>query len=304
MMKIFRVLLKTYDRLTLGIETPKDILFKLIFFIKNPLSTKKRWKLYEEYLENKIVRGHLIGGVLRYRDIRFPDISHNEKYVKGFIPTYYDILFFYDRRNDVYNASSVDRYERSFGTEGTYCYTDGVCDMTIKKGDTVIDAGAWIGTFSAYASKKGAKVYAFEPSAENRVILNKTAELNGNITVVPFALYDRATSLKFSEESITSKVEDVNQTIGENSHVVQAVTLDEFVVLNNIQKIDFIKADIEGSERKMLAGAVHVMKKFAPKLSICTYHLPDDRQVLSKIITDANPKYKIIYRKMKPYAFV
>ena len=176
--------------------------------------------------------------------------------------------------------------------------------MTIKKGDIVIDAGAWVGTFSAYAAKKGAQVYAFEPSVENRIILNKTAELNGNITVVPFALYDTAATLNFSEESITSRVEDVNKTIGESSHGVRAVTLDEFVVSNNIQKVNFIKADIEGSERKMLAGAVNVMKKFAPKLSICTYHLPDDRQVLSKIIMDANPKYKVVYRKMKLYAFV
>jgi FkbM family methyltransferase len=83
---------------------------------------------------------------------------------------------------------------------------------------------------------------------------------------------------------------------------IHITSLDAFVKENNIQRIDFIKADIEGAERDMLQGAAEVLKKFAPKLAICTYHLPDDPEVLERIILDANPDYKIVQRQKKLYA--
>ncbi len=68
--------------------------------------------------------------------------------------------------------------------------------------------------------------------------------------------------------------------------------------------MDFIKADIEGAERKMLKGAKETLRKYAPKLSICTYHLPDDKEVLTKIILEANPAYIITYKWDKLYAYI
>ena len=85
---------------------------------------------------------------------------------------------------------------------------------------------------------------------------------------------------------------------------IHCVKLDQWVNENQITQIDFIKADIEGAERYMLSGATEVLRKFAPKLSICTYHLPDDPQVLEKIIIKANPKYKVIHTVKKLYAYV
>jgi hypothetical protein len=73
---------------------------------------------------------------------------------------------------------------------------------------------------------------------------------------------------------------------------------------NNIECVDFIKADIEGFEREMLKGATNVLKKFAPKLAICTYHLHDDPEVLEKIIKEANPDYTVVHLKRKLYACV
>ena len=179
-------------------------------------------------------------------------------------------------------------------------------NVQISPNNIVVDCGANVGLFSAMASNKGAKVRAFEaiPSIIDRY-LSKTAAINSDITIVNLALSDKSGELTFYEDF---------GHIGGSSYVierknskevkVQAVTLDEYVKEHNIQKIDFIKADIEGAERNLLLGAKTVLKEFAPQLSICTYHLPDDPRVIRKIILDANPKYKIIQVKAKLYAYV
>lgn len=89
-----------------------------------------------------------------------------------------------------------------------------------------------------------------------------------------------------------------------NVEKIEITTIDTFVLDNNLTKVDFIKADIEGAEREMLEGAKLTLKKYAPKLAICTYHRPDDPEVLEKIILDANPKYKIVHIEKKLFAQV
>lgn len=93
-------------------------------------------------------------------------------------------------------------------------------------------------------------------------------------------------------------------TRGEALILAKMITLDEFVSENQIQKVDFIKADIEGAERYMLNGATETLRRFAPKLAICTYHLKDDPQVLEGIIKEANPAYTIVHTRHKLFASV
>jgi hypothetical protein len=83
---------------------------------------------------------------------------------------------------------------------------------------------------------------------------------------------------------------------------VELVGLDDFVKENKIPQIDFIKADIEGMERDLLAGAKATIAKFKPKLSLCIYHRPDDKQVLTKIIKGICADYKFIYTEKKLFA--
>ena len=81
-------------------------------------------------------------------------------------------------------------------------------------------------------------------------------------------------------------------------------TLDAFVEANGITKIDYIKSDIEGFERNLLRGAQQTLKRLAPKLAICTYHFPDDPQVLESLILKANPNYTVVHLRHKLFAMV
>jgi hypothetical protein len=83
---------------------------------------------------------------------------------------------------------------------------------------------------------------------------------------------------------------------------IMITTVDAFVAQNKLSRVDFIKADIEGEERNMLKGAAQTLRDFAPKLAVCTYHYPDDPEVLEKIIMDANPRYRVVQGQCKLYA--
>ena len=188
--------------------------------------------------------------------------------------------------------------------EGPYEISD---KISIKAGDVVIDCGANAGFFSAVASAKGASiVYAFEPL---QIVIDKylsiTASSNSNITIVNYAVSDQVGETNFVIDPSNVGGSKIGESIQDyKSVVVKLTTLDEFVKANSIERVDFIKCDIEGAERSMLRGASWVLKTMQPKLSICTYHYPEDPKLLESIIKDANPAYIIEHRYKKLYAYV
>jgi FkbM family methyltransferase len=228
-----------------------------------------------------------------------------------------DVLLVSCLYQDNYDASFVDELDRVM-LEGPYGYHDGSFDVTVKSGDVVIDAGSNIGDFSAYAASKGAAAYAFEPVESTFRVLQETAELNsaaelngGKIVPVPMGLSDTAGTLQIpllEESGANSIVTSINESRGKQANArfetVKLTTLDQFVEERAIKKVDFIKADIEGAERLMLSGAANVLKTFAPKLAICTYHFLDDPQVLEALILKANPSYTVKHLRHKLFAAV
>lgn len=197
----------------------------------------------------------------------------------------------------------VDRYTR----EGAYCYIDHETgfDVSVKKDDIVIDAGAWIGDFAAYASSIGAEVYAFEPSPSLLPILAQTCRLNNNkITSVAKGLGSKTENKLFRDSGGSAFANRFVNKASEHTALLPITSIDDFVAENKIKKIDFIKADIEGAEREMLKGATKTLQEMTPKLAICTYHYPDDPEVLASLILKANPNYTIIQKRHKLYACV
>ena len=186
--------------------------------------------------------------------------------------------------------------------EGPYEYGA----VTFEEG-IVIDAGANIGMFSCCAASRKCKVYAFEPTRIARDYLRKNSELYPDrIEVIEYALSDQDGIADFTvNDTGEGTMNRLAEVPAENSHLekVLTVSLDSFVEQKG-ERVDFIKADIEGAERKLLLGAQQILKKYAPKLSLCTYHLPDDKEVLTRLILQANPEYKIVYGWNKLYAYV
>jgi FkbM family methyltransferase len=192
--------------------------------------------------------------------------------------------------------------------EGPYQWKN----IYLEEEDVVIDAGCNIGLFSLFAAKYfHCQCYGFEPFKAILPVLGENIKMNvldDFIQICPYGLSDTNSTATFNmpQDNIgaSSIVFPRDKNSDDNTDEIQCVSLDSWAEDNHISKIDFIKADIEGAERLMLRGAPNVLKKFQPKLSICTYHLPDDKQVLEKIIKDANPNYVITHAFEKLYAYV
>jgi hypothetical protein len=86
------------------------------------------------------------------------------------------------------------------------------------------------------------------------------------------------------------KVKIVNQYISDNcvtGEVEEArneTTLDTFF---KNEKIDFIKADIEGAECQLLEGAEKILQRQGLKLALCAYHYQNDAEWLEEKLLKA-----------------
>lgn len=213
-------------------------------------------------------------------------------------------LFIYEAADILFDGLDEEMFDTEY-IEGPY----ELGNVKINADDIVFDIGANFGLFSSVAASKAplGKVYAFEPIPETQKILQKTASFYNNVEVIPLAITNHSGNVNISIEQYennqgSASIMNVQPTAA--TQQVSCMSLDEFVSKNNITKVDFIKADIEGAERLLLSGSKRILAEMQPKLVICTYHYPEDPKLLEYLILSANPKYVIdkIYGKL--YAFV
>jgi FkbM family methyltransferase len=244
-------------------------------------------------------------GYFDFNGAKLPNISRDAAQMASLLKIFQDTFLFSCLLNDNYSKEIVRQFDPCM-MEGPYGYIDDDFDVTIKEKDIVMDVGAWIGDFSAYAAARGAIAYAFEPVCGNYDLLLKTAELNAPGAIIPIkrGLGDIEKEMEININESDSSGNSMYFGKNDKKETIKITTLDKFVENKKIKRIDFIKADIEGAERYLLRGASMVLKKFAPKLAICTYHSIEDPELLEKIIVDSNPEYRVAHTRQKLFARV
>jgi FkbM family methyltransferase len=147
----------------------------------------------------------------------------------------------------------------------------------IKPDDVVLDAGANRGYISLFFSltAPNVQVHAFEPDIQNLSLIKKNMELNPkccNISISDLLLWDKEEEIDFCE---SGSVASSAHWMPEPNKIVKkkTTTVDIWVQKNNIQKLNFIKMDIEGAEIEALNGCVETIKKFNPHFAIASYHV-------------------------------
>lgn len=169
-------------------------------------------------------------------------------------------------------------------------------DIKVEEGDTCIDAGGcWGDTALYFAAKSRGRVYSFEFVQQNLQILRSNLSQNPLLTkyisVVENPLWDES-DIKLFFHLDRGPGTNVSEDIGAKTESSNTITIDDFVKLNEITKVDFIKMDIEGAELKALMGAKETIKQFAPKLAITVYHRQEDFCTIPHYLKYLVPEYK------------
>jgi len=169
----------------------------------------------------------------------------------------------------------------------------------VHPGDVVFDCGANIGVYTRVALAAGAKlVVAIEPAPENVECLrrNYAAEIGqGRVIVVPKGVWDRDDVLVLREDAGNSARDSFVVSYGPDVREtrVPLTTIDQLVEELKLDSVGFMKLDIEGAEKRALAGAGNTLRKYHPRMAIAMEHLTDDPVAIPRVILAAAPSYRV-----------
>lgn len=146
-----------------------------------------------------------------------------------------------------------------------------IVQMLVKPGDTVLDVGANFGYYSIMCSKlvgAAGKVISSEPTAYFGDRLKHHISKNNitNIRLLPFGFSDQTNTLEIKIDPSTATMHMPEQDVFLKTEQIKLVTFDSYVQENGLEKLDFIKIDVDGHEPKFLEGAKETIMKFKPDI--------------------------------------
>jgi FkbM family methyltransferase len=189
-------------------------------------------------------------------------------------------------------------------------YRCGGSDKPIEAtaGDVVLDCGGCYGDTALYfAHKVGqqGKVLSFEFVPANLEILRKNVDLNPSlkptIRLVEAPVSDKSGHELFLEGSGPgTRIVPKPSSVGAAS--VRTVAIDDVVERENLERVDFVKMDIEGSELAALQGAEKTLRKFRPTLAVSVYHNLSDFWTIPQYLDSLGLGYRFYLRHFTIHA--
>ena len=158
-------------------------------------------------------------------------------------------------------------------------YMHELFEKFINKDSIVLECGCHIGSHTIKLASLCKQIYGFEPMIESYEILEKNIKLNNIENTI---IYNKGVSNKIGTEKFLwiangnpghSGLD--NNPMGRPNHheqcnesiEVKTVTIDSL----NLEKLDFIKMDIEGYEPLAIEGAMNTIKKCKPIITLEIY---------------------------------
>ncbi|MDR0907015.1 MAG: FkbM family methyltransferase [Rikenellaceae bacterium] len=145
----------------------------------------------------------------------------------------------------------------------------------------MIDIGANLGYFSRILGRlvgKAGKVYAVEPVAPIREVLRRNVQRAGNVEILPYALGRENCSITMANSSAHS-----DGYLGTGRNYVSESEQQECEAIEftaemkrgselfaGLERLDFIKCDIEGYETVVIPEIAAVIERFLPVVLIET----------------------------------
>ncbi|RJP28039.1 MAG: FkbM family methyltransferase [Candidatus Omnitrophota bacterium] len=132
----------------------------------------------------------------------------------------------------------------------------------VRPGDTVVDAGSYIGILAVLLAKKtgeSGEVIAFEPNPVNFEVLKENIALNEVLNIVKplnIALAANKSILRINKEFSESHIISHTENNSGASFTVESQAMDNIFTE---KKIDILKIDTEGFEMDILLGAKNIL---------------------------------------------
>ena len=147
-----------------------------------------------------------------------------------------------------------------FGKRGIYQVCEEVARLEggVRKVNVVFDVGAATGEYAVHFAKTfpEAHIYCFEPLPDSfRKLERRIQPYQGRVHAFPYGLYRNDEMKDFYVAAYRDASSLFNRNLpGSEIRKVRFRTLDDFVRENAIQKIDFMKIDVEGAELDVIKG--------------------------------------------------
>lgn len=175
-----------------------------------------------------------------------------------------------------------------------YSFHRGTVAVAPQPGDYVIDAGACFGdTALGFAAAVGptGRVASYEIDPKNAAVarsnLERNPALKQRISLRECALAHADIPLYLHGAGAAARVGS-----DPSGHRLEVTTIDRSVESGGLERLDFIKMDIEGAESYALRGAEQSLRRFRPRLAISVYHAPGDLWSIAQWIDSLGLGYR------------
>lgn len=138
-----------------------------------------------------------------------------------------------------------------------------------------LDIGGNCGLYALNIARRfcRSRVYCFEPVPASQAMIRVNAEHNGlddRITLVGVALGDRSATVRMTASYSAMDHLVVNESDELSPLIVDVpmITLDGFFTKHSLERVDFIKCDVEGAELLVFKGAQKVLERYHPPILV------------------------------------
>lgn len=165
---------------------------------------------------------------------------------------------------------------------------------------TSVDLGAYTGDtvreLLTYPSCAVREVYALEPDARNFKKLSAYAEEETRATIHPYQLgaWSHRETLCFDGSGNRNASIEKNRSQSLSGRQIKVTTVEGEAIdhiLDGIS-VDYIKYDVEGSEREAILGSVETIRRSYPTLLVSLYHRNEDLFSLPLLLHELFPQYR------------
>ena len=171
------------------------------------------------------------------------------------------------------------QYWKAVDTGSWEPHTFNIIDYYVKKSMVVMDVGCWAGPLSLYMAAKGAKVHALDPDPDAFQALEKNVKLNPDINdkiaTHNIALGARNGKLPlFARAGYGNSSSSLLHRIRDKVFTAEAdvFTINAFLKSSQIEKLDFIKIDIEGGEFELAEHIADVVEELRHPTILLSLH--------------------------------